>query len=247
MLSHEAIPSRFHALRKLGKYLANTYTENVKTVIDHYFTKSLTLTNALIQKKETILAKIKMTAQDYDKCIQENQIKSYQAIAEYSDREYNRLAADIKSDNFIKKKINIDKNEANIKLFNLNKSERPREEQSSYTIMMKNTIIDKNEIKQSESEYKEYLHRALENYIETCSMQNDFNSALILRIISLWFANKSVNEINVMMKNRIPTIPSYKFLLVLPQISAKIDTVNKDIFTQTIEALMGKRALNNNL
>lgn len=236
---HDAIPSRCHALRKYGKYLANSYTENVKIVIENYFTKSLTIADGLARNKDTILSKTKMSPEDYDKCLRKNKIKAYQAIAEYSDREYNQLIAYMKSDNFVKKKINVSKNEESIKSNLKNLKSQTRDEQSSFTIMSKNTSIDKNEIQNSETECRQYLQNALENYVQTCSLQNELNSSLIFRIISLWLGNNSIPEINAMMKDKIQTIASYKFLIVLPQISARIDSTKNDDFTESIKTLLG--------
>lgn len=233
----EAVNSRCTAIRKTGKYLADSYTENVKDVINNYFQKSLELSEIIQSNREQYLPKTKMTAIEYDNCAVTNKMKSYKAIARYADREYNQLSNYMRSEAFAKKKTNIERNQLNEKM-NVGQI-TSKDEQIANAIMVKHMNMDKTEIKNTETECEEFLKIALKNYMETCALQTNTYGSMIFRIISLWFSNKLNVSVNALVKDSIHNIESYKFLLALPQISARLCSSNDD-FSSIVGQIIGK-------
>lgn len=232
---HEAVSSRCTAIRKTGIYLADSYTENVKEVTNNYFYKSLKFAEALQLDKASIWPKTKMTSDEYDNCAVTNKMKSYKAIARYSDREYNQLSNYMRSETFAKKKINIERNELNEKM-NAGKT-KSKDEQIANSIMVKHMNMDKSEIKNTECECEEFLKLALKMYVQTCALQTKTYGSLMFRIISLWFSNKTNATVNEMVTASIHSIESYKFLVALPQITARLSNTDDEFSTIVLQII----------
>lgn len=74
-------------------------------------------------------------------------------------------------------------------------------------------------------------------YVESCILNDSLNDLIVFRIISLWFANKSNPTIYDVIKHT-SKIASYKFINVMPQITARLTNSDNQFnlfITQIIE------------
>lgn len=241
LLQNSDIESHFtHIIsrRLLGEYKAESYSESVETLIDKNFNYSLEMVDKLRENRSAFLAK-NFNAEFIDKFITDNQVKAYEAIAKYSDREYNQICDHMKSNTFVTKRQTMTRNEETLTENNprLN-SAMSSDTKRAIHIVTSNVKIDRNEIEGLEAGKSKCLLLAITNYLKICCLTDEFNDTTIFRIISLWFANKSNVEATAILKTELQKIASYKFLSALPQISARI-AGGDEIFNRLIADIMG--------
>lgn len=75
--------------------------------------------------------------------------------------------------------------------------------------------------------------------MQYCILDEEVKSMEIFRIISLWFSNTNVTEVSQKIKDFIEIIPSYKFICVLNQITARLSGVDVDL-DNILQKLLGK-------
>lgn len=229
--------SRVHSLRLYGEYLAQSFSENVKLIIERFFNSSLKFLQNISDKRNQLAQHWGQTFLDtFDEFELDNKMKGYEAIAKYADREYIQLANYMKSEVFERKKSNYEKNSTTEKEL---QTMTDKELAKQKYLMGKQLKIDKQEINNTEKEYSEYLYLALENYIKCSIIKHEFYNLEIFRIISLWFSNSTNTTIFEMLKRDLNKISSNKFLSVIPQIAARMSNKN-DNFSLLVFEIMGK-------
>ncbi|WVQ74425.1 hypothetical protein IAR50_004026 [Cryptococcus sp. DSM 104548] len=67
-----------------------------------------------------------------------------------------------------------------------------------------------------------YLRLAQENYIEALCSSDEFDDTTT-SLVTLWFENDQDQEANEFLAQRISTVPSYKFIFLAPQITARLN------------------------
>jgi len=67
---------------------------------------------------------------------------------------------------------------------------------------------------------------------------DDESKLPIYRTVSLWLENKENNEINDIVDKEFIRNPSYKFILVLPQLVAHLSSANKYSFHKSLETII---------
>lgn len=207
--------------RLLGEYKAESYSDSVETLIEKNFTYSLEVLNKLKENRDACVAK-GFNGEFIDKFVAENQVKAYEAIAKYSDREYNQICVHMKSNEFGTKKQTIAKNEETLAENGTNRSNLSLDKKRALSIMTGNVKIDKKEVQTIETEKLKFLLLAITNYLKICYLSDEFNDRTVFRIISLWFANKGNTRVTDVVREEFRKIASYKFVPALPQISARI-------------------------
>ena len=75
--------------------------------------------------------------------------------------------------------------------------------------------------------------------MQFCKLDKDITTPAVYRIIALWFANKHDHKLHSKIKENIDEIPSYKFLCVLNQMSARLSSKNPS-FLQLLEEILSK-------
>lgn len=70
-----------------------------------------------------------------------------------------------------------------------------------YKILYKQSDIDKAEIEAMNEDKTKYLQKAVENYLK-CLKYGDKHDLRIFRLISLWFSNTSVQDVNSLIEVR---------------------------------------------
>lgn len=109
--------------------------------------------------------------------------------------------------------------------------------ESGSVVEMKQLAIDAYERKTHRQERKYYLLMAMQYYIQSLA-EGNFNDIKIFRVVSLWLENTDDTDmLNMLMKN-IMSVPSYKFVKVLPQLVARISNLQNNqnmLILQVIE------------
>jgi len=67
---------------------------------------------------------------------------------------------------------------------------------------------------------------------------DDESKLPIYRIVSLWLENKENNEINDIVDREFKKNPSYKFILVLPQLVAHLSSTHEHSFHKSLETII---------
>lgn len=75
------------------------------------------------------------------------------------------------------------------------------------------------------------------NYLRLMTL-DDESKLPIYRIVSLWLENKENNEINDIVDQEFEKNPSYKFILVLPQLVAHLSSTYEYSFHKSLETII---------
>lgn len=75
------------------------------------------------------------------------------------------------------------------------------------------------------------------NYLQLMTL-DDESDLPIYRIISLWLENKDNDEINAIVDQQFEKNPSYKFIIVLPQLVAHLNFPHENTFHTSLENLI---------
>lgn len=67
---------------------------------------------------------------------------------------------------------------------------------------------------------------------------DDESDLPIYRIVSLWLENKDNDEINTIVDQQFEKSPSYKFIIVLPQLVAHLNLPHENSFHKSLENLI---------
>ncbi|KAG4079703.1 hypothetical protein HA402_009089 [Bradysia odoriphaga] len=222
--------------RLLGEYKAESYSDSVETLIEKNFQYSLDMLSKLKENRSACVDK-GYSGEFIDKFIGDNQVKAYEAIAKYSDREYNQICVHMKSNEFGTKKQTLAKNMETLAENGQIKASMSSDTKRALTIMNANVNIDKKEVQTIETEKSKFLLLAITNYLKICYLTDDFDDRTVFRIISLWFANRANADVTAVLRSELPKIATYKFVPALPQISARIAN-GDEIFHRLIGDVM---------
>merc|ERR1719193_715182 len=83
--------------------------------------------------------------------------------------------------------------------------------------------IDRQEIERSITERDMYLLISIRNYLDV--LQNGDSSLAVYRIISLWFSNSINEEVNNVVAEVLPTVPTYRLVPLLYQMAARMSSI----------------------
>lgn len=148
----------------------------------------------------------------------------------------------MKSDNFIKKRSTIDTNQAQVDeaLLRVQKKQKLTVDENKQIFLLKQAIkIDRVDIQNTENDSAAYLKLAVTNYMKTILLEeNELNSAHLCRTFSLWFSNKANETVLDVIDSNFKQIPSYKFVLLMPQIATRL-TSDTDNFGRIIADIVG--------
>lgn len=86
--------------------------------------------------------------------------------------------------------------------------------------------LDEKEISAIEEKLAGNLCTAVENYLQYCCYDEAVTSPIIYRVIALWFANQQNPELQEIIEKHIGTVPSYKFVCALNQLTAGFNLKN---------------------
>lgn len=65
----------------------------------------------------------------------------------------------------------------------------------------------------------------------------------VFRMVSLWLENACHDAVNNLVSSSLEEIQTYKFIVLLPQLAARIGDNLEDVFTKAIVKLLSKLSL----
>lgn len=219
--------SRISALLLMAEYLTDNLMVNPSEILQMY----------LLPAEKLYLAHGKTTSRSSSETtLQVERVKIYDTTAKFADTIYTQRSNYMKSSEYAEKK----------KLHEASKAEFSSIDTSRLDVTAKTRIhtlrqtiiLEQNQLKTVTEEREKYLHLAIKSYTRSCVMNGDLNDLQICRIVSLWFTNISDAFTGDFLQKNLPDIPSYKFLMILPQIAARLSHSDQ-VLTKTIsEALV---------
>lgn len=69
---------------------------------------------------------------------------------------------------------------------------------------------------------------------------SDTNNIRVFRVLSLWLENRSCKNLEKLLNEYVPKIPTYKFVCILPQLVPHLTTNKNDVFGNHISTIIGK-------
>lgn len=193
---------RAKALRIYGDWMASTNSENSKYIIEQYYKKSIEVSE---KPKE--------------------RVNSYASLARFADSNYEQIKEYLASPLFeIKKNITNRQQDMASELRQEIDWNQDREKKMAYRVVERQSVIDENEIRNSENEKDLFLCLAVKYYLLSLKEGEEFDM-LVFRLISLWFSNPDHSNVMQQLKEHLSKIPMHKFLCLLPQIVPRVDEI----------------------
>lgn len=93
--------------------------------------------------------------------------------------------------------------------------------------------FDENDIKKTDTEHDQYLQITIENYV-SCMIKesnDELDMSWIFRLFGLWISNQSADWISPLIDKCLKKIPSFKFVPLMPQMTAHIGSSNLKLST----------------
>ncbi|XP_065219100.1 serine-protein kinase ATM [Planococcus citri] len=213
----------FHSklLRIYGSWLSEINLENADNIYNNYFKPA-------IDKLENVTER---TAKE-----RKGRLKTFKCVAEFADSQYQQIRKYIKSDDFKRQQVNVDQAKQESEAL-LGSSDDIRKTRNQLANQSK---IDKTFITETEKKQERYLLLAMEYYLRWLIDSED--DLRMFRVISLFVENKDHGKLNLLMKQLLTQVPSYKFITVLPQLSAHITRYSAQGFGHTVKTVVERCA-----
>lgn len=114
-------------------------------------------------------------------------------------------------------------------------------EKKSQTLISKSVKIDEADIKSTNEEYDWYLEMTVNTYLKCLVIENGDESDcfIMFRVFALLLANPTNAKILQLIKSASVLIPTFKFVEVIPQITAHLNT-NDDALGNLIHDIVCK-------
>lgn len=215
--------SKISALRLMAEYLTDNLTVNPSEILQTYLGPAQHLHTAYLSNSQN---KAGVT-----KAMVEERVKINDTTAKFADTIYTQRNNYIKSSEYAtKKKLHMESKEEfnQMAKTKLTKTDQQRAHNLRQTIVLEEVVL-----KTLAKERDKYLHLAIELYTTSCALSEGLNDLQVCRIVSLWFTNISVQSIGEYLQKNLSTVPSYKFLIILPQIAARLSHSDR-VLTQII-------------
>lgn len=220
------------ALQLYGSWMEETKSETSNDIIRKYFQKS-------IRKLELEPANKEEFGLDCKKVLSD----AHKHLSQFTDTLYQQLNKYIKTEDFQKRILDVEDSIIKGKaLVALGKSTNNIEKQKAGSSLINQSNIDKSDISNKNDEKNKYLKLTLQNYLQLMAL-DDESKLPIYRIISLWLENKENNEINDIVDQEFKKNPSYKFILVLPQLVAHLSSTYEYAFHKSLETIINRCAM----
>ncbi|XP_029344827.1 serine-protein kinase ATM [Acyrthosiphon pisum] len=220
------------ALQLYGSWMEETKSETSNDIIRKYFQKS-------IRRLKLESAHTDEFGLDCKKVLSD----AHKHLSQFTDTLYQQLYKYIKSENFQKHNLEVEDNIIKGKeLVELGKSTHNTEKYKAGTYLNNQSAIDKRDISNKHEEKNKYLKLTLQNYLQLMTL-DDESKLPIYRIVSLWLENKENDEINDIVDQEFKKNPSYKFILVLPQLVAHLSSTYEYSFHKSLESIIIRCAM----
>ncbi|KAL0100932.1 hypothetical protein PUN28_019367 [Cardiocondyla obscurior] len=198
------IPSlRAMALRVYGDWMAETKSENPQAVIQKYYLASIGTSETINEQSSDVIKNLHNT-----------QV----ALARFADAQYQQINAYINSPTY---KALKEYARSNVDKVDHAQMMKNQDLKRAVIISRKQSTNDAAELKNIEQEKRNYLAQALKYYLKTLRSSEEHN-LLIFRLVALWLDNMCDDEVNEELLDELDTIPSFKFVPLVPQLAAHI-------------------------
>lgn len=252
--------TRCVALRVHGEILAEHNAEEMKKIHKEYFLKSISYLERYARRhkkvhlvpdvdysqvSQELSQEIRNNLGDkIDQKIKEN-VCVFDIVAKYHDREYISKSEYILSPDFQNKVKTLARNEEKlIKFSALFKNDKGNKDVHKSVIILERSIqIDKAEIESAEDLKKKAAGHAMIFYLRGAINSSNDNDLSIFRIISIWLSNLEYTTIKQMLEVTLKKIPSYKFLVALPQLVVRLNEKENDYSNELLKKLILRCAL----
>ncbi|XP_011642127.1 serine-protein kinase ATM isoform X1 [Pogonomyrmex barbatus] len=194
---------RAKALRVYGDWMAETKSENPQAVIQKYYLTSINISETIERTSDVI------------KNLYDTQV----ALARFADAQYEQITTYMNSPMYGALKEYARSNTTNKE--DHAKMMKNQDFKRAVIISQKQSTNDAAELKNIEQEKRNYLAQALKYYVRTLRGSEEHN-LLIFRLIALWLDNMYEDEVNEEMLHELDTIPSFKFVPLVPQLAAHV-------------------------
>uniref|UniRef100_K1QG16 Serine-protein kinase ATM n=1 Tax=Magallana gigas TaxID=29159 RepID=K1QG16_MAGGI len=186
-------------LSMFGNWLAETHSENPNIIMEDYLEKTVTLLESLEEEGDIIL-------------------DAHLSLARFADGQYQHIVNYMKSSTFeAKQNLMLKAKREMMRMQQLGKEELDKE------TLSKQSEIDQSELDAMGEDRERYLKQAVQNYIK-CLKHGDKHDIRLFRLVSLWFSNPTSADISGLIMINIENIKSYKFLSLIYQLCARMDT-----------------------
>jgi serine-protein kinase ATM len=250
------------AYRMYGEIMAESHADDIVNISNEYFKKSVSylekyakhhdkshLVADVTYNSQQVLSQQSQQMSQEDESIVDQKIKEnicvFDIIAKYFDREYVARSEYIASPDFVNKIRTFDDNKKKHAEFeraaNNNKSDKDL--RRSCFILKKSLDIDDNEIKSVNKQKKQAAGNAMYYYLRGAMNDPNDNVLSIFRIISIWLANLDNDTILKMLNESLLKIPSYKFIVALPQLTVRLNEKTDDYSNKLLMKLLEKCAI----
>ena len=248
------------AYRLFGEIQAENHADEIRKLRAEYFDKSIVYLEQYAKrynKSHLVVAVDKsQPLQDFsqpmetddadvvDQKIKEN-ICVFDIVAKYFDREYISLSEYIISPEFQDKLKTIENNEKKKLAFEKMRSKNKTDKDASKSciILTRSLEIDRKEVDAVQQQVKVAAKSAVLYYLRGAINDPSDNVLSIFRIISIWMANLKSPLIQEMLSLNIEKIPSYKFLVALPQITVRLNDNDNDKSNKLLKDLVARCAV----
>lgn len=205
-----------------GRWMAEARSENPQKIIDDYLGEAL----RLLKKIPVHLS------------VDKHLFEAHCYLAHFADLEYQRITAYIKSELFQSKvecmeKLEQEANQAN----QMKAKDGTADQQRAVKLTMMFSELDKEEIKNTYDEQNQFIALAMRHYLKSMKLGHGENLP-VFRMVSLWLENAGHDAVNNLVSSSLEEIQTYKFIVLLPQLAARIGNDMKDKFTKTIFTLL---------
>ncbi|XP_068621125.1 serine-protein kinase ATM [Battus philenor] len=206
------------ALRQYGLWMAECKRENARDIINKYLEKSLDML------KETDHA--------------ETRFKVYHDIAKFADSEYKQIVSYMNSSVFENKVKCIENMKDTAASLKVSQQSLTKDERKALLTNNRFMQLDEAEVINTRVEKQSFLNLAMRYYLLSLKYCED-NNLSIFRVISLWFDNPDFEfeDTKTNLRELLRAIPSWKYIMVLPQLAPRLTTVNSGFSNYLMEIL----------
>uniref|UniRef100_A0A182M4G9 Serine/threonine-protein kinase ATM n=1 Tax=Anopheles culicifacies TaxID=139723 RepID=A0A182M4G9_9DIPT len=215
------------ACRLYGEFQAEGHLQEIKSLCADYFQQAEKCVHFVLSREKNDQKTVPGTIPSTHRCFEADRSLTVQhTVAKYADREFVRLSKFFRSQEWEARKTNLARMEEEATRLQAEAAhatdQRRKDLGRSLHVMHKNLARDKKAAEEVEQNRGDYLNLSLCYYLMYAKQATIVSDMVIFRIISLWLNNQDNKNACNLIEKSLLTIPSYKFIAVLPQLTPRI-------------------------
>lgn len=169
----------------------------------------------------------------------------FDIFAKYFDQEYISRSEYIVSPEFRNKLNTLERNKKKVEEFKkaISLDKNNIDIKKSYVVLNRSIKIDEEEIRNAQKQKKQAAGHAMYYYLRGAVNDSSDNVVSIFRIISIWMANLDFEVLWKMLAATLLKIPSYKFIVALPQLVVRLNDKAGDKSNDLLKQLLERCCL----